>query len=332
MKLSVLPFGATALTLCTLAIGLPASSQADRPQFGFPVACEPGRTCEIQHYVDLDPGPGTRDYRCGLQTYDGHKGVDIRLPDMAAQRRGVAVLAAAPGRVARLRDSMHDVSVRATGAPAVANSECGNGVVIEHGGGWETQYCHLARGSIVVKPGQAVAAGAPLGRIGLSGQTEFPHLHFQVRHEGRIVDPFRPAGGSACGAQAPLWKSESLARMPYSAGVVLNAGFADAQLSMTDLEAGGLRPPTPDSPVLIAYARAVALHPGDSVELALKGPDGKSLATSRRPPLERWRAQDMVYVGKRRPATGWPRGEYVAEYRVWRDGEAAIVKRWKMRL
>ena len=37
-------------------------------------------------------------------------------------------------------------------------------VVIDHGGGWETQSCHLARGSIRVKVGQAVAAGQPIAR------------------------------------------------------------------------------------------------------------------------------------------------------------------------
>src|SRR5687767_9768954 len=81
-----------------------AATAPERPSLGFPLACELGRTCEIQHYVDRDPSPATKDYRCGLKTYDKHNGIDIRLLDMAAQRAGVAVLAAAPGRVARLRD------------------------------------------------------------------------------------------------------------------------------------------------------------------------------------------------------------------------------------
>lgn len=305
-----------------------SDAEAGAPELAWPIACEPGRTCEIQHYVDRDPGPGTRDYRCGLQTYDGHKGVDIRLPDMAAQRRGVDVLAAAPGRVTRLRDGMPDISIRARGVEAVQGQECGNGVVIDHGGGWETQYCHMARGSIVVKPGQAVTAGTPLGRVGLSGQTEFPHLHFTVRHDGQVVDPFAPdMAAQGCKPRAELWRADARAKAAYHAGVVLNAGFADGPIDMAKVERGDVAAPSRDASAIVAYVRAIALLPGDSVELELKGPDGAVLARGRRPPLERWRAQDLIYLGKKKPPTGWPAGAYVAEYRVWRAGKVAISRR-----
>lgn len=318
--------------LAAALVGL-ARSEPAPPRLEFPVACEPGRTCEIQHYFDRDPGPGTRDYRCGSQTYNGHDGLDVRVPDMAAQRRGVAVLAAAAGKVARLRDGMADVSTGAPGAPSVADQECGNGVVIDHGGGWETQYCHMARGGIAVKVGDAVAAGAPLGRIGLSGKTEFPHLHLTVRHGREVVDPFAPAGaGGQCGAQAQLWTPAAQARLAYRAGAVLNAGFADAQVAMQAVENGTIRSATADSPALVAYVRAIGLLPGDVVELELKGPGAASLARAQRPPLERWRAQDLVFVGKRRPQTGWPRGAYTADYRVLRNGKAAITRRIELRL
>jgi len=332
MKLPVLP----ALAAIGLAVALaPAAASAPgQPSLSFPLACQLGRTCEIQHYVDRDPGPGTRDYRCGLQTYDTHSGIDIRLPDMAAQRRGVAVLSAAAGRVARLRDGVPDISIRAPGAPSVANQECGNGVVVDHGNGWETQYCHLARGSISVKVGDAVTAGTPLGRVGLSGNTEFPHLHMTVRHAGQVVDPFAPdmTRPQACGAQAGLWSPQAQAAMSYRPGLVLNAGFTDGQITMEQLEAGGLRPMTADAPLLVAYFRAIALLPGDSVELDLKGPDGASLARHRAEPLKKWRAQDLTYVGKRKPPGGWPRGLYVADYKVWRAGKVAVSRRVELRL
>jgi hypothetical protein len=320
--------------LAASALLAPAAATApERPSLAFPLACEIGRTCEVQHYVDRDPGPGTKDYRCGPKTYNTHNGIDIRLPDMAAQRAGVAVLAAAPGRVTRMRDGVADISIRAPGAPSVANTECGNGVVIDHGGGWETQYCHMARGSLGVKVGQTVAAGAPIGKVGLSGNTEFPHLHILVRHNGQVVDPFAPDMAAACGAaQAPLWRADVAAKMAYRAGSVLNVGFTSGQLTMDQLEAGGLPRATAEGPFLVAYARAIALLPGDVTELELKGPDGAVLAKTRGDPLVNWRAQNMTYVGKRRPPAGWPRGVYVAEYRVLRQGKAAISRRFEMRL
>src|SRR5262249_323708 len=151
--------------------------------------------------------------------YDKHNGIDIRLLDMAAQKRGVAVLAAAPGRVARLRDGVQDISIRTPGAPSVDGRECGNGVVIDHGGGWETQYCHLAQGSVRVKVGETVKAGTPLGLVGLSGDTEFPHLHITVRHAGQVVDPFAPVGtaaGTCVGQGVPaggLWTPQAARAM-----------------------------------------------------------------------------------------------------------------------
>ncbi len=71
-----------------------------------PVACEIGKTCFIQHYVDRDPSPAAQDYQCGTLTYEGHDGTDIRIPTMAAQKAGVNVLAAADGKVLRVRDGV----------------------------------------------------------------------------------------------------------------------------------------------------------------------------------------------------------------------------------
>jgi murein DD-endopeptidase MepM/ murein hydrolase activator NlpD len=196
-------------TLAAVAAFAPVLTRAagEGPKLAFPLACQSGQTCEIQHYVDRDPGPGVLDYRCGHRTYDKHGGVDIRILDMAAQQRGVDVLAAAPGKVARLRDGVPDVSVRTRGLGAVSGQECGNGVVIDHGDGWETQYCHLAQGSVKVKVGDTVKAGTPIGRVGLSGQTEFPHLHITVRHNGQMVDPFAPnvAMGTCAAPGHSMW-------------------------------------------------------------------------------------------------------------------------------
>ena len=69
----------------------------------------------------------------------------------------------------------------------------GNLVIVRHDGGVETRYAHLA--SIAVKPGVAVAAGESLGRVGSSGRSTAPHLHFEVLVNGERVDPERIARG-----------------------------------------------------------------------------------------------------------------------------------------
>jgi len=305
----------------------PAARAADLgPKLALPIACKIGETCEIQNYVDRDPGPGASDYRCGHRTYEGHGGVDIRILDMAAQRRGVDVLAAAPGRVARLRDGVADISIRAANAPSVEDHKCGNGVVIDHGGGWETQYCHLARGSVKVKVGDQVVAGQPLAHVGLSGMTEFPHLHLSVRHGTIGVDPFAPTPGAGCAAQPSMWTPAAAKATSYKAGAILNAGFADHALTADELEAGGLPRPGQTAPWLVAYGRAIGLQKGDVMELTLTAPDGAVLAADKRPPLAADRAVEFRLVGKRRPGQAWPAGTYRAVYRVLRDGSVAMTR------
>lgn len=302
------------------------------PELVLPVDCVLGQTCEIQNYVDRDPGPGAQDYFCASRSYQDHNGVDFRIPDLAAQRAGVAVLAAAPGTVSRLRDGVADVSVRTTGLAAVEGAECGNGVVVDHGDGWETQYCHLAQGSLAVAEGETVAAGQPLGQIGLSGQTEYPHLHFTVRKDGVVVDPFAPgAGVGVCEARGALWSQDVADRLVYRRGAVLNVGFAAGAVSMETVEDAAITPAAPGAPALVAYVRAIGLEAGDVQHLKVTGPDGSVVAETRIDPLDQAKAQYLLYAGRRTPPAGWPAGTYEAEYRVERGGRQALTQTFEAR-
>ncbi len=108
--------------------------------------------------------------------------------------------------------------------PDVTGRECGNGVVLTHENGFETQYCHLAKGSIDLREGQRVQAGDVIGQVALSGKTQFPHLHLSVRQNGQEVDPFDPDGVIACGVedQDTLWDAPLL----VPEGGVIAAGIS----------------------------------------------------------------------------------------------------------
>lgn len=303
---------------------LHAPAQAAAMSLSLPIRCDLGVDCEIQNHVDHDPGPGATDHRCGTRTYQGHTGVDFRLPDLPRQRQGVAVLAAADGRVARIRDGVPDVSVRSTGAAAVQDRECGNGVAIDHVGGFETRYCHLAQGSVSVRPGDAVTAGDVIGRVGLSGLTEYPHLHFSVHRGAMVIDPFAyEPSPSACGTGQSLWQPQLRDQLAYKERAVLNVGFSDRPLGMRAIEQG---PPAPDAraAALVAYARGIGLQAGDVQTVTLTGPQGAVIASNTADALARNEAQSMVFAGVRRPASGWPRGLYVGRYEVRRGSQIVL--------
>jgi murein DD-endopeptidase MepM/ murein hydrolase activator NlpD len=63
----------------------------------------------------------------------------------------------------------------------------GNLVTVAHRGGARTLYAHLSR--VAVRVGQRVEAGQRIGRVGASGRSTGPHLHFEVRVRGAAVDP-----------------------------------------------------------------------------------------------------------------------------------------------
>ena len=311
-----------------LAFGLLAASSAAASAIDlqWPVACRVGETCAIQNYVDRDPGPGVRDYRCGAMSYDGHNGVDIRLLTLKAQHDGVNVLAAAAGRVLRVRDDAEDGEAQRVGRAGVKGRECGNGLVLAHADGWETQYCHMALGSLVVRAGETVSAGQALGRIGMSGDTEFPHLHLTLRRRGQVVDPFavNPADAS-CGGAAEAWAPALREGLAYRAGAVLNAGFTTGPVTMAEIDDGaGLVSLAADAPALVAFTRAIGLRRGDVQRLAVTAPDGRVLVDRTAPALDTDKAQVLLFAGIKRPAAGWEPGEYRAAYSVTRDRSGVI--------
>ena len=96
-----------------------------------------------------------------------HSGLDFSI------RSGTDVVAAAGGRV----------------RSAQRHSGYGNLLEIDHGNGLFTRYAHLSR--FYVKAGDVVTPGQRIAAVGSTGRSTGPHLHFEVQHNGRFVDPQR---------------------------------------------------------------------------------------------------------------------------------------------
>jgi hypothetical protein len=309
-----------------ILVGADPAAAADAIRLGLPVECKMGTVCFIQNYVDQDPSSAETDYRCNSLSYNGHKGSDFRLRDFVDMQRGVAVIAAAAGTVRATRDTMPDVSVRQVGVAALLGNDAGNGVLIDHEDGWQTQYSHLRRRSIAVKAGLRVKRGQRLGLIGLSGKTEFPHLHLSVRLNGKVVDPFTglaaPGGCEAKGT--PLWRDDVSGAVAYLPSTVLVAGFADHQLPHSAAQ-HGLYPRkkiAANAAAVVFWIEVMGPQSGDREEFRLVGPDGKILF-EKVETLKKVQAVRYRLGGIKRKGTVLRAGRYVGEYRLLRlrDGQ-----------
>jgi murein DD-endopeptidase MepM/ murein hydrolase activator NlpD len=120
-------------------------------------------------------------------TWRMHTGLDLIVPE------GTSVFSVLPGTV-RLVDVVGGYGLI---------------VVVDHGLGWQSLYAHLL--DVAVLPGETLAAGQTLGRVGSSGSASTAHLHFEwrQRRQGRLVavDPsplLQPIGaGASLAGRAP---------------------------------------------------------------------------------------------------------------------------------
>ena len=282
-----------------------------------PIDCDLEGPCYIQQYVDHDQSNGASDFTCSGLSYDGHKGTDFALPTYDMIAEGIDVLAASSGTVVGIRDGMIDARYSPERAAEIDGRECGNGVVMRHADGWETQYCHMRKGSVSVAKGQRVTAGEVLGQVGMSGRAEFAHLHLSVRKDGKVIDPFDPDGSIACGEieTDTLW-SELPA---YRAGGIVAVGTSASVPEFSDIRANTVTAPTANSEALVIYAFLFGTRKGDIIQLSLTGPDG--VLAERDTLLKKNHAQSFRAIGKKRKTINWPAGQYAGHATLKRAGE-----------
>jgi murein DD-endopeptidase MepM/ murein hydrolase activator NlpD len=169
-RVLVIP-GPGASAVAQAAAPPPAASRPATAAARSTAAAPPAPVGVLRHLALLWPSGGIVTSRFGWRVHpifggrEFHTGMDI------ATRYGSPVVAARSGVV------------------RFAGWESGYGriVVLEHEGGIETAYSHLS--AALVSPGERVARGQMIGRIGSSGWSTGPHLFFEVRRNGVPIDP-----------------------------------------------------------------------------------------------------------------------------------------------
>jgi murein DD-endopeptidase MepM/ murein hydrolase activator NlpD len=291
-----------------------------------PIDCQLGKDCFVMLYPDHDPSTGERDSMCRHLTYDGHNGTDFAIPFWTPQT-AVPVVATAAGTVSAMRDGVPDRRLTSPEARStVAGIECGNGVMLDHGNGWQTQYCHMKQGSVRVKIGDRVQAGNPLGLVGLSGMTTFPHVHVTVRKDGKEVDPLlggdRIAGCATGNNSNTVWNDGA---RNYVATGLIRSGFAPKQPVEDELWRGEFQSNQipGQAEALTFWVHAFGVQKGDVEYFKLLAPDG-SIVTDYQRPIDQDHKQCITYVGKGTRRSPLMPGTWTASYRLMRGNQTLI--------
>jgi hypothetical protein len=165
---AVFALGMIGIAVTAVVLGPRVLPAGPRPRFQLPVPC--GETWL-------------------LGTYPGHDDYDVDMFPTQGEAWGRPVLASYAGKVI-------EAGVNGTlGArtPANPNGPRGRGggywVKIDHGRGWETEYLHLIEAP-AVRVGQRVAQGQQIGRIGSTGDSGAPHLHYEQRRQRQKVETY----------------------------------------------------------------------------------------------------------------------------------------------
>lgn len=322
-----------------MAAATPAFAQL---QLHLPVDCIPGEDCFIQNYMDHDAESGEKaahDYTCKHMTYDGHNGTDFRVPTYADLQRNINVLAAEDGTIKAVQVEQ---DINPEDIPLLKlikfgmQRPCGSMIQIDHGTGWESYYCHLDPTGNQVKVGDEVKAGQVIGRMGRSGESIFPHLHYELRHYGTAVDPFVGyANTFECGESRlySQWSPDAQELLAYDpTGVVKGAFSAQTPDSAQTREGGQDEELLAASlPELHFWVELFGLRRYDRLELSLSAPDGTLLAQKRIDYDEPF-ALAFESISAKRGAQQWPQGTYVARAklkryeRIW--PQVLVERRW----
>ncbi len=136
----------------------------------------------------------------GEHTHQGawRHGLDFEVADREGNRHSadgkgltdwlcyrLPVTAAAPGTVIRIVDGLEDTAVDEVDT----ENNWGNLVILQHAPGLYSMVAHLSPGTIEVAEGDFVTAGEKLGKVGSSGRSPVPHLHFQLQATPDVGDP-----------------------------------------------------------------------------------------------------------------------------------------------
>lgn len=280
---------------------LTSTAIAESGKLLFPLGCELGKSCWISSLPRHHLQDKQLDFRCGPITYESNDGTDIALKDIPQMEEGVSVIAPISGVVEFKRDGVSDISAKGTDRKQLEGIECGNEVVISNNE-MQIELCHLKNKSINVNVGDEVRAGDVIGELGLSGLTEYPHLHINVQDKSdtvvRVVDPFYGSQPDCGLHHKSLWSDPENMEKHATTGVVYNYGFSFEKVTAEGVMSGEYLRVQPELPEeFIAFVDIFSVNKGDKLTISILD-SGNNIFTKREHEFGKYQAKYFLFVSK----------------------------------
>ncbi len=240
------------------SFGWPVQKSVDAPY---------NETWAISYYIDHDTTFGIIDYNCGNKAYNGHKGVDIYTWPFwweQMELNHTEIVAAEAGQIIYKQDQNFDKNCSGSGQ--------WNAVYVQHADGSTAWYGHMKKESLTTKEvGDMVSKGEFLGIIGSSGNSNGPHLHFEVYDSGgRLIDPY--FGGCSSLNAVSWWDNQKAYRDSNINAVLTHSDYPDFN-TCPEIESSNLQNnfSLTDTVILGVYLREQL--PGTTIDLEIIRPD-----------------------------------------------------------
>jgi hypothetical protein len=287
-------------------------------ELDFPLNCKLGVNCwisDLQSHLLQKNKNKEVDFLCKSKTYPGNIGTAFATRRNDHMNNSVEVISPINGRVKSVKDGINDISINEIDRQSPVSDKCGNFVILVQDD-FEIELCHLKKNSITVKVNDEVKVGQNIGQVGLSGATEYPHLHVNLRKikankKYVEVDPFY-GEQKECGlTPKSLWTNpQQMEKQAAKTGIIYNYGFAFNEIVAEEVRLwqknNVTQPPTPNS--IIGFVDIFSVNAGDKISLKIVDEMGKELA-SKTKEFNQYQNRYFIYVSK--PLNGQKlRGQY----------------------
>ena len=250
---------------------------------------------------------------CGSKATDNNQSTHISLGTTQSHLSNIPVIATANGKVLEAQN---------------IGGFCGTRVLIDHGEGWQSSYCHLNPETLLARRNQTVQSGQVIGTIGISGQTNWPHLSYALLRNGMVFDPFSNRTNlEGCAQKSDTLWSGGINPL-YEPAQVTSIGFHVGYIRTNSILSGILKPAEKirsETPQLSLWTLMMNIQKGDEISLKIVAPDMR-IVKQQTIIAGKSRVRYPLFFSASRGKLLWDKGVYRGEITVTRTVNGNKIK------